>query len=196
MAGKNQIRAEAARLRNHFPEAFQKEESRKLNRLLISWIARCEQNRFYVYAPLGSEVDIRETISFLLDEGKRVAFPKVKGKDMCFIEVKDMDRELSEGCFHVMEPGDKPPVDWQDAAVLVPGLAFDRSGNRIGYGKGYYDRYFADHSCSCLIGITYRELLYEKGYIPADAFDRNMDAVCTPEEIIKIKKSGGREIWN
>ena len=94
---------------------------------------------------------------------------------------------MKEGCFHVMEPVHDRPVDWKDAVVLTPGLAFDNSGSRIGYGKGYYDRYFADHSCRRMVGITYCELFYEKGKIPADPYDRKMDAVCTPEGIKEIK---------
>ncbi len=187
MAGKSQIRAEAAYIRDHFTEKFRKEQSRALNQMLVSQISREDASHYYVYAPLGSEADIRETILFLQKNGRKTAFPKVKGKDMIFVEVQDMDREMKEGCFHVMEPVHDRPVDWKDAVVLTPGLAFDNSGSRIGYGKGYYDRYFADHSCRRMVGITYCELFYEKGKIPADSYDRKMDAVCTPEGIKEIK---------
>ncbi len=115
----------------------------------------------YAYAPLGNEADIRPAVEAAWQQGKRVAFPKVFGEEMRFFAVKDF-AQLTEGAFGIREPSEEAgavPVDWREPEnrsggnacdaptepllVLVPGVAFDRSGHRLGFGKGYYDRYFA-----------------------------------------------------
>ncbi len=105
----------------------------------------------YAYYPLGNEADVRLAAQTAWQEGKRVAFPKVSGDAMRFFEVTGFG-QLAEGTFGVMEPVETAgalPAGWQkDLLVLVPGVAFDRQGNRIGYGKGYYDRYFAEYAAA------------------------------------------------
>lgn len=125
-----------------------------------------EAQAVYCYAPLGSEVDIWELAERLWAAGKQVAFPRVLGNDpaeMEFYEVRSKS-ELAEGAFHVLEPADdgRPPVDRKGAVVLVPGVAFDTSGARCGYGKGYYDRYFAAHPELVRIGVSFACQLSEE----------------------------------
>lgn len=123
----------------------------------------------YGYYPLGKEVDCLGFLERALKDGKRVALPRMlsfsgdrilKGQEcvggpsleksgagrechMDFYEITSL-KQVEEGGFHVMEPTEECPViQEKDAVVLVPGVVFDRNGNRYGYGKGYYDRYFA-----------------------------------------------------
>ncbi len=162
----------------------------------------------YAYYPLGNEVDVRLVAQTAWQEGKHVAFPKVFGDDMRFFEVTDFG-QLAEGAFGVMEPDEDAgaiPVDWMSETggnsilpgrepksrllVLVPGIAFDMQGNRMGHGKGYYDRYFAqltgsDDSTSgnnslrgasvdaprrvSLLGVAYSCQIAER--LPAEKYD-------------------------
>lgn len=109
------------------------------------WYGECAV--IYGYYPLGNEVDCREFLEKAFRDGKRVALPRMyeasEGCLMDFYEITSL-KQVKEGRFHVMEPvtGCKK-VEETHAVVLVPCVVFDRSGNRYGYGKGYYDRYFS-----------------------------------------------------
>lgn len=101
--------------------------------------------------------------------------------DMAFIRVRTLQNDFEEGSFHIMEPVSREVVDWGDAFTLVPGLCFDRQGHRLGYGKGYYDRYFSSHKCSALMGICYSLLMLNE--IPSEGHDLLMNRVwCGGEE--------------
>lgn len=123
------------------------------------------------YYPLGSEVNILPVAQQGIQLGKKIAFPKVMGEDMEFIRVPDMEC-FAEGAFHIMEPIGERIVNWEDALVLTPGLAFDRQGGRIGYGRGYYDRYFAKHPGLIRAGVAYNRQIVEQ--VPMDSLDQNM----------------------
>ena len=75
------------------------------------------------------------------DQGKRVAVPKIYGEEMRFIYLTDFSH-VAPGCCGIPEPvADDPVANESDALVLMPGMAFDPQGHRIGYGGGYYDRF-------------------------------------------------------
>lgn len=108
-----------------------------------AWYADAE--KIYGYYPLGNEVDCLTFLKEALRDGKRVALPKtLPDCRMEFYEITSLS-QVVEGRFHVMEPSvECPPMqNGGKTVVLVPGIVFDKSGNRYGYGKGYYDRYFA-----------------------------------------------------
>lgn len=97
----------------------------------------------YGYLPFNQEVRTLPLLQQALADGKRLALPKCYGKEMRFILVQDLDR-IRSSAFGAPEPVDDFPVaDDPNALVLVPGIAFDAAGHRIGYGGGYYDRFLA-----------------------------------------------------
>lgn len=100
--------------------------------------------------------------------------------DMVFIRVRNLQSDFEEGSFHIMEPVLPDVVDWGDAIALVPGLCFDGQGHRLGYGKGYYDRYFSAHECGSLMGVCYSRLLLDE--IPSEEHDLLMDRVWRGKE--------------
>ena len=104
---------------------------------------------FYPYVSYGTEVDTMEIIRDVLKgsagHSVRVAVPRVEGLDMDFYEITSMD-ELRPGYHGIMEPAlDCPKVSAEKGLMLLPGLAFDLAGHRVGYGGGYYDRYLEKH---------------------------------------------------
>ena len=117
----------------------------------------------YGYYPLGNEVDCRMFLEKALADQKRVALPRTR-KDgiMDFYEIHSLE-DVQEGAFHVMEPLEECTiVTEEEAVVLVPGVVFDRSGNRYGYGKGYYDRYFARFPRLKRYALAYENQLEEQ----------------------------------
>ena len=144
-----------------------------------------EAHRIYCYAPLPQEADLWEMIDRLLARGDRqLAFPRVIGADgenrMEFYEIRSRE-ELMEGAYHVMEPVDdgREPVDWTDALVLVPGVAFSKDGARMGYGRGYYDRYLSEHPELVRVGIAFDVQLTDELPAVCEATDIQMDYVQT-----------------
>ncbi len=101
---------------------------------------------FYPFVSYGTEVDTIAIIRQLFETNQsknrvRIAVPKVQGRDMEFYEIGSME-DLEPGYQGILEPKDSCSlVEAKEGLMLLPGLAFDRQGNRVGYGGGYYDRY-------------------------------------------------------
>ena len=131
----------------------------------------------YGYLSFNQEVRTRPILQRAWADGKRVAVPKVIGDEMHFIWLGSFD-DLSEGRFGILEPtADGPVADDDTALVLMPGLAFDRQGRRVGYGGGYYDRWLAEHPGHRTIALCYGFQLLEN--LETEAHDIRVDAVIT-----------------
>jgi 5-formyltetrahydrofolate cyclo-ligase len=97
---------------------------------------------------------------------------------------------LEPGAFGILEPSaDEPVVSLEEVdVILVPGLAFDTYGNRLGYGKGYYDRLLTGMDallrCPLLVGISYDETLFE--CLPSEPHDIRMDVIATPTQVLRV----------
>ena len=139
-----------------------------------------EAEYIYAYYPLGNEVDIRTLVEKAWGMGKHVSFPRTKGDEMDFFEADSFD-DFKEGNFHVMEPQGDNPVDWEKALVIVPGVAFDKRGNRMGYGKGYYDHFLENHKDVITMAASYElQIMYE---VPTESHDVPLDYVATEKRI-------------
>ncbi len=114
---------------------------------------------------------------------KHILLPVVKGNDLelrCYTGKQD----LRIGAYHIEEPTGKLFTDYASIElVLVPGVSFDAEGNRLGRGKGYYDRLLPQLSSSCNVGICFGFQVSEK--VPCEPFDCQMDAVLTENGWIK-----------
>ena len=109
----------------------------------------------YGYLPYNQEVRTVPMLEKALQDGKCVAVPKVYGDEMKFIYMTDLS-EVSEGYAGIPEPiADGPIADDPTALVLMPGLAFDPQGHRIGYGGGFYDKFLAEEPNHPTIALCY-----------------------------------------
>jgi len=144
------------------------------------------------YVSKDTEVDTRVLIRKALDRDKTVLIPVVKkgDVDLFFSEIKDLGKELSPGTFGILEP--KPefvrPVSL-DAVdmVFVPGIAWDRDGYRLGWGRGYFDRVLQKlppHVKS--VGLAFNLQLINQ--VPRDQFDVPVDMVVTESRVIRCQK--------
>ncbi len=135
------------------------------------------------YVSISNEVDTHSLIDLALDSGKRVAVPVVEpNRALIHREIRGL-AELSPSGSGLLEPsGEDGAVVPPDAfdVVLVPGLAFDRAGNRVGYGAGYYDRFLA-MAPAVKIGLAYDFQLFDR--LPAGPRDIPMDVVVTESGI-------------
>lgn len=141
------------------------------------------------YLHIGSEVRTRKIVDWALSSGKSVIVPITDptNKRLVFSEVKDPEQELEQGNHGIFEP--KPefrrivPLEQADV-VLIPGVAWDRHGYRIGYGAGYYDRSInALRRPVAKIGLAYKFQLVPR--VPRSHFDRRVERLATETAIIE-----------
>lgn len=181
---KSQIRSRILKIRNSLTE-----EERKRAAVLLT--ERISGHQWYYlsdtvlcYADYGSEISTKELIRKAISAGKKVFLPRVEGENMTFYRIDDLE-ELVQGYKGIPEPkGNTESYDGEKQAaektlLLMPGVAFDRYRNRIGYGKGFYDRFLADNPELQLrsIAVGYQCQLVEK--LPAEKTDiRPCQVIC------------------
>ncbi len=140
-----------------------------------------------IYVSVNNEADTLNIIKYALADGKRVAVPRCNGNIMNFIELKSFE-ELSEGDFGIptVDSDDNKIIDdFSDALCIVPGLGFDRYGNRLGYGGGYYDRFLScNHVTS--VGLCYERCRFDM--LPAEEHDIKIDYILTENGLRNSKK--------
>ena len=133
------------------------------------------------YMSLPTEVDTKLLIEESIKYGKTVVLPKVNGQELEFYIIKDLDNnDFEKSKIGVEEPNpfchEKLDIRLIDL-VIVPGICFDIEGNRIGFGKGYYDRLLNKIKNIVSIGICFREQIVQEKVIPVNSFDKKVDLV-------------------
>lgn len=181
MEPRKQIRAGLKQKRNGLSQAQVQQWSAEICKNIEThpWFVQAKTVCFYY--PLGKEADLRPLAETAWSMGKKTAFPRVTGREMQFYQA-DSFAEFEEGSFHVMEPAGNREIYQEEALVLTPGLGFDRQGARIGYGGGYYDRYFAGHPHKYKLGVAYAMQLVEK--LHSKEYDIRMDGVAAETGIM------------
>jgi len=165
-------------VRSAIPEADRQERSGALEALAMT-IERLEHaGSVFVYVSSGSEAGTHELIAALLNQGKTVAVPRVTSDTgvMQPVVIHALD-DFAPGRFGIPEPTTHEPFEETPDVTIVPGLAFTRSGDRLGQGGGYYDRYLVQHPATYKIGLCFNEQLADT--LPGDAHDIPMDEVVT-----------------
>ena len=134
-----------------------------------------------IYNSIASEVDTKALIEYFCNV-REVYLPVVDGEYIALVNV-DKDTKYVEGAWGIYEPIGKrlAPQDVRPSVTVTPLLGVDRRLNRLGKGKGYYDRYFAKTD-TFKVGLAYREQVVEKVY--ADDWDKPLDMLITPDGII------------
>lgn len=129
-----------------------------------------------MYCSLPDEVYTHDALDSLVKAGKRVLLPVVTGDTTMRLHVYEGKNDMDAGAYGIMEPTGEVFNDLQEIDVaVVPGMAFDRNNNRMGRGKGYYDRFLASIPQAYKIGVCFKFQLVDE--IPADPFDIKMDEI-------------------
>ena len=138
-----------------------------------------------VYWPVKNEPDLLPLARAMLQAGRTVAFPALRGEDMVFRIVRDPERDMAPARFGIPEPKDHCPAlaETGERLLFVPGLGFDPAGNRLGYGKGYFDRYLA-RAGGISIGIAYDACVLPR--IPSGENDRPMRFIVSEARCLEI----------
>ena len=151
------------------------EKSRALGEKFAASQAYLQARTVYGYLPYNQEVRTVPMLERALRDGKRVAVPKVCGDEMKFIYLDDLAR-VGPGYAGIPEPIDDGPIaDDPTALVLMPGLAFDPQGHRIGYGGGFYDKFLAAEPTHPTLALCYDFQMLET--LETEEFDIPVDTV-------------------
>jgi 5-formyltetrahydrofolate cyclo-ligase len=142
------------------------------------------------------EIDTSPLLALALAQGKRVFAPRVAGKEMIFRPVRSAGGPWEQGPFGIPEPGEGaagegPGLGDFPALVIVPGLAFDAAGRRLGRGGAYYDRFLAGLDA---LGRPFQTLGLCTGCqlvpeVPVESWDKTMDYLCTGEKLFAATAS-------
>jgi 5-formyltetrahydrofolate cyclo-ligase len=183
VSSKQALRDEAKQKRRAIPEDEITKKSARICAYLLEVIDGCDPVMAYVSKP--PEVDTHPFIRDLLREGRRVVVPIIEKetRTLRLSYLRDTTL-LVKSTFHVPEPiGNEIPAQASDIqTVIIPLLAFDRRGNRLGYGAGYYDRFLAQNPGVKKIGVAFS--CQETDSVPGDKNDVRIDIVVTEDEVI------------
>ncbi|WP_071025489.1 5-formyltetrahydrofolate cyclo-ligase [Peptoniphilus raoultii] len=136
----------------------------------------------FAFISFRTEVDTKEIIGKILEDKKILLVPKVVGEEMILIKTLSFDN-LEKSTLGILEPTSNEAYNGEISLTLTPGLAFSADGYRLGYGGGYYDRFFAKTK-TIKAGLAFNDQLTENLY--HEEFDQKLDYVITEKRIIKF----------
>lgn len=185
---KKELRKKMSTLRNHLSQDEIQLLSDDIFRNLLKIPAFCECDKVLSYINIKSEVSTNKIIEFSKNNSKKTAAPKVIGNSMDFFYFND-DSDLSdENKFRIPEPVTTAKcIPDSNTVIIIPGLIFDASGARIGYGGGYYDRYLEKYHPLIKIAIAYDfQVIEQIDNCLMEATDIKPDYIVTDRRIIII----------
>ena len=175
MMNKQQLRKQIRQRKRAMTEEEIVSRSQALGEKFLASEAYRSAKTVYGYMPYNQEVRTVAMLEQALRDGKRVAIPKCYGEEMRFIYMTDLS-QVEKGYAGIPEPvADGPIADDPTALVLMPGLAFDPQGHRIGYGGGFYDRFLANEPNHPTLALCYEFQMLP--HLETEAFDIPVDTV-------------------
>ncbi|MCQ9208648.1 MAG: 5-formyltetrahydrofolate cyclo-ligase [Omnitrophica bacterium] len=170
-------------------------KSRLISEALFQCGCWCEADMVLCYLSFDGEVETKWIIDRAFEENKTVGVPRVTGDLLSFYRISDRKHSLAENQWGIKEPGrNLPEIDLRQISgvvgkilIIAPGLAFDRQKNRLGRGKGYYDRFLAAVRESrgrdiFAVALSFREQLVRS--VPVSEHDRKLDMIIVENQII------------
>lgn len=191
---KDEVRRHALEVRNRLPQACRREYSKTIMERVLRSVVYGRAKVVLSYASFRSEVETAWFNQEVLRQGKLLYLPKTDAgnKRMCFYLVRHLG-ELREGYQGILEPVETTPVEQkyggadllkrEEVLMIMPGVAFDACGHRMGYGGGYYDRYLQQYGA----GVTSLLVVFEAqrvASVPVEEYDVGPDYILTEETFL------------
>lgn len=180
MVKKQDIRKNVLNLRSQMTEKEWDEHSHEIFKKVVTHPFFLSADEIYCYIDFRKEVGTRKIIEEAWQLGKRVAAPRIEASEMNFYYI-DSFAKLKSGYYGVLEPVGQEKAKGEQVLVVMPGAAFDRSKNRIGYGKGYYDRFLEKYPTYRTLALAFELQMVDE--IPSDSFDVRPNHIVTEENI-------------
>lgn len=186
---KKELRKKYRNIRETMPASQKIKADKSIYQKLINFSEYKKAKTVLIFVSKKIEVDTIEIINQAFKDGKKVAVPKCLDKKgrMAFFVINSLD-ELKNDSFNLLEPDEnKAPmlVNFNNSICILPGFAFDSKGYRIGFGKGYYDRFLQKYS-GIKIGICYNSCIVDS--LPHGRYDVCANYIVTQKYILTIKK--------
>ena len=189
---KKELRRKIIGLRDQLSPEQRTEKSSRIAENLYNLPAYRDAQVIMFFISFGSEVDTRLMVEETIRRGKTALAPKAlpKTRELIPSEILDWDDDLAPGAYNIPEPRQdrlRPYAPESIDLLLVPGVAFDQKGNRLGYGGGYYDRFFSLLKPETpLVAMVFD--LQIQPQVPVEEWDRRVDCVITEERVIRPGK--------
>lgn len=190
---KSEIRQLMKTKREELSPMVKMEYDKKIHEKLADFSGFIDSTILFTYISFGSEIDTISIIDKAFQMNKKVYIPRVEGSNMNFYEIKSLQGLISSK-FGILEPIAKSDFLYQSSKhhkekmlMLLPGLAFDKLGNRIGYGAGYYDRYLTSHGEKDWIKVALSYDFQIMDSLPVMGYDISADYIITPNKLIRCK---------
>ncbi|MBA01168.1 MAG: 5-formyltetrahydrofolate cyclo-ligase [Chloroflexi bacterium] len=181
------LRKKALRVRNAISKIDQKKYSEKILKLLLSMPVLQSSSSIHTYVSKDSEVMTHQLIYTLLERNINVICPRIQKHNELGHSTISSFNDFKKNKLGILEPKEElPSFSINDLdVIIVPGLAFTRTGNRIGYGGGFYDRFLIKTN-AISIGLAFDKQVINK--LPHNKDDSILDYIVTEKEIIKTEK--------
>ncbi|MFH1587960.1 MAG: 5-formyltetrahydrofolate cyclo-ligase [Candidatus Diapherotrites archaeon] len=191
---KKLIRKKFIEIRKQIPAKERKIKSLEITKKIFCLPEFINSKKIMVYHSFKEEVETQELIEKSIEFDKEVFIPGIEDEKKCLMQCikleKGIKTEMEKDCFGICIPKNKNSVLNPEKLdlVIVPGIAFDLKGNRLGWGKGYFDRFLKKTNEKCIfIGLGFEEQISEKE-LPSDEMDVKIHLLITEEKIRGFRK--------
>ncbi|MBI2656341.1 5-formyltetrahydrofolate cyclo-ligase [Candidatus Woesearchaeota archaeon] len=183
---KNRLKESMLEKRNSLPKEEIAQKSRQIEKNLFNLEKYKKSKAVMFFVSFNSEVNTHDMIKKSLKE-KTVVVPKVVHHEIEPSVIIDFDNLVPSGKFGILEPIEAMKIACKNIGlILVPGIAFDKEGHRIGYGFGYYDKFLKKVPKAFKIGLCFDFQVVEK--IPREMHDVPVDMIVTEKRVIDCKR--------
>ncbi|MBW2978191.1 5-formyltetrahydrofolate cyclo-ligase [Candidatus Woesearchaeota archaeon] len=182
---KQEIRERVKEVRSNLPHETALEKSKGVIENLSKLKEFIKAKTIMPYVSLGVEVNTRELIKDeLTKKEKKIIVPYIEEDIIKVSQLKDFN-DLAAANYGILEPVKKYKHKGDIDLVLVPGVAFDKNGSRVGFGKGYYDKFLKTLKKSLKIALAFEEQIVD--FVPCEKHDKPVDMIITEKRIIRCR---------
>lgn len=184
-AVKRELREKYVSERKNMSPEIREAYDTKIHDRICASITYRHSSEILLYASMNSEIDTWKLFETAVNAGKKVAFPKTYEDNTMryfYCRSKD-DMELCENGIYEPKAGLEEYVPSNQTICIVPAVVFDKEGYRIGYGKGFYDRFLSTFT-GVKVGLVYSNMILPK--VPRGRFDKHVDIIISERGVVAV----------
>ncbi|MEE9551855.1 MAG: 5-formyltetrahydrofolate cyclo-ligase [Gammaproteobacteria bacterium] len=180
---KSEIRAQLKQIRTAIPAGTRQVHTKNITSRLLSLDELTAAQTIFIYISYASEVGTHNLIKHFLGQGKTLAVPKIIDSDHMIAVAFTRWGDLELGKLGILTPPDTEPFPANFDVAISPGLGFTSAGHRMGFGRGYYDKWFANNKVGMKLALAFEAQLLDD--LPIDETDVPMDIIVTEQRVIR-----------